>query len=236
MPGVQTAFDFGVHGAKHDLEGMLQAAVDAPLRVTITDNRRTMISLRKRPGFTELRLHHMFLSAPVSTVRALSAYVARSDRAASVELGRYIEAHRERIRRRATRPPTVCTRGLCHDLEAIYADVNARFFQSSVDVRITWGRQGATAYGRKRSIKLGSYCSREKLIRVHPSLDTQHVPRFFVEYIVYHEMLHHVLPPVVRAGRRQLHDRRFKALERAFPDYERALAWERAHLDLLLSP
>jgi predicted metal-dependent hydrolase len=125
---------------------------------------------------------------------------------------------------------------LCHDLQELYAEINERHFQNTVDARITWGRQPGPNHGRRRSIKLGSYCSREKLIRVHPALDSQVVPRFFVEYIVYHEMLHHVLPPVIRAGRRQLHDRRFKALERAFPDYERALAWERAHIDLLLSP
>ena len=88
----------------------------------------------------------------------------------------------------------------------------------------------------RRSIKLGSYCSRERLIRVHPVLDAGFVPRFFVEYIVYHELLHHMLPPIVRGGRRQLHDRRFKEHERAFPGYARALAWEREHLDRLLCP
>lgn len=217
------------------LEVALRAAVDIPLRLTITDNRRTMISLRKRPGVTELRLHHMFLAASEDTVRALGSYLMRSDRGAHAVLGRFIEAHRARIKAKISRPVAISTHGVHHDLSAIYDDVNARYFGGQVDARITWGREPGKARGRRRrSIKLGSYCSRERLIRVHPSLDAAFVPSFFVEYIVYHEMLHHVLPPTVRGGRRQLHDRRFKERERAFPRYADALAWERTYLDRLL--
>jgi predicted metal-dependent hydrolase len=86
----------------------------------------------------------------------------------------------------------------------------------------------------RRSIKLGSYCARDRLIRVHPRLDDPSVPRFFVEYVVYHEMLHHVLPPDVRGGRRQLHDARFKRMERAFPRYDDAIAWESQNVRQLL--
>ncbi len=221
--------------ARAHLESALRGALDTPLRLTITDNRRTMISLRKRPDFTEIRLHHMFLTADAATVAALGRYVGGSDRAAGALLGRYIEGHRERIRRRVSRSLHLSTSGIHHDLCGIYADVNTRYFAGQVDAAISWGRSaGGKRRRSRRSIKLGSYCSRDRLIRVHPSLDAEFVPRFFLEYIVYHEMLHHVLPPAIRNGRRLLHDREFKQKERLFDDYALSLRWERENLDRLL--
>jgi hypothetical protein len=237
MAVLQTAFDF--EPPRADLQSALRDLLEIPLRLTFTNNRRTMISLSRRPGLTELRLHHMFLEADPATVRAVGRYVMRDDsREVSAQLGGFIAAHRERIREARARKTRLSTSGVHHDLLAIYHEVNRRYFEGQVDAVITWGRAArATARpGRRmrRSIKLGSYCSRDRLIRVHPALDTEEVPRFFVEYIVYHEMLHHVLPPTVRGGRRQLHDAKFKQMERAFPLYQDALRWEALNVRRLL--
>jgi len=43
-----------------------------------------MISLRRRPRFMEVRLHHMFLEADLATRDALSDYLFRSDRSADL--------------------------------------------------------------------------------------------------------------------------------------------------------
>lgn len=103
-------------------------------------------------------------------------------------------------------------------------------------MHITWGRSnGQRARAARRSIKLGSYTSRDRLIRVHPALDAAFVPRYFVEYIVYHEMLHHMLPPSMQNGRRDLHGTLFQAREKKFEHYQAALAWERDNLSRLLN-
>jgi hypothetical protein len=48
-------------------------------------------------------------------------------------------------------------------------------------------------------------------------------------------MLHQAVPPVSgRDGRRIVHGRDFRLRERAFPGYERARAWEKQNLHLLL--
>lgn len=217
------------------LEAVLRRALNMPVRLSLTDNRRTMISVRRGKLESEVRLHHMFLQADELTRSALLAYLRNSDRAASLHLGRFIEGHRERIKQRVRRAPQLSTSSVHHDLVAIHTEVNARYFDGQVDARITWGREGKSPRGpRRSSIKLGSYCARDRLIRVHPGLDADFVPRFFVEYIVYHEMLHHVLPPKMRAGRRELHGREFQLRERMFPRYQEALRWERENLDRLL--
>jgi hypothetical protein len=220
--------------ASEQLESALREALPVPVRVTLTDNRRTMISLQRRPRAMHVRLHHMFASADATTLQALGLYLAEADRDAARQIGRFIEQHRQVIRRRSVRPLQLSTRGEHHDLLQIYAEVNARYFGSAVEAQITWSRDGKARRESARSIKLGSYTARDKLIRVHPALDAEFVPRFFVEYIVYHEMLHHVLP-ARRAGRRRcLHGADFVAREREFERFEEALEWERKNLDRLL--
>lgn len=220
-----------------ELERALRTRVGLPLRLTITDNRRTMLSLKRRRSTegVEVRLHHMFLHGDAPLWSALSDYLFDGDRAAAQTIARYIERHRERIRREQRRPIALYTTGAHHDLAEIYAKVNRQYFDARVEAHITWGRDPGKHHRRsRRSIKLGSYTSRDRLIRVHPALDAAFVPRYFVEYIVYHEMLHHVLPPKTQSGRRELHGPVFKAREREFQDYDAALRWEREHLDRLL--
>jgi predicted metal-dependent hydrolase len=82
---------------------------------------------------------------------------------------------------------------------------------------------------------MGVYFHDQKVIRIHPALDDERVPRHFVEMVVFHEMLHQIFPPRIDdEGRRCVHGSEFRAAERSFPGYHRARAWEKAHLHLLL--
>src|SRR5262249_27102696 len=88
---------------------------------------------------------------------------------------------------------------------------------------------------RRKSIKMGSYSADSKVIRIHPALDQSRVPRYFVEWIVFHEMLHDVYRTrKLENGRRCVHPPEFLAHERRFHDFKRARAWENENLDLLL--
>jgi predicted metal-dependent hydrolase len=209
------------------------------LRLCVTDNVRTMVSLKKDQarGQIEARIHHMFLQATPELWNALGEYLFSGDRDAARSIARYIEQHRQHIRRPERRTPTLPAAGKHHDLQEIYQAVNQRYFDGTVSVHVTWARsQAAHERATRRSIKLGSYTSRDQLIRVHPALDAAFVPRYFVEYIVYHEMLHHVLPPSrgTGKGRRELHGPAFVARERQFDGYQAALDWERKNLGKLL--
>ncbi len=52
--------------------------------------------------------------------------------------------------------------------------------------------------------------------------DRPSVPRYAVEYLVYHEMLHLKHPVRLRGSRRCVHPRQFQAEEKLFPELERA--------------
>jgi hypothetical protein len=219
---------------------MAPHAPEARLALAVTDNRFTMISVKREKGLFRLRLHHMFLEASGDIVRALGRYVARNDRDASQLLAQYIDVNHGKIRRARRRRPTVFTiemRGEVHDLKEIYEDLNRRYFADRIDARITWSQRAQPGAKRRRrnSIKMGSYSVEDRLIRIHASLDRPFVPRLFVEWIVYHEMLHqkHDIPVV--GGRRQFHTPEFLAEEATYEHFDRMTRWERENLDKILS-
>jgi hypothetical protein len=218
------------------LERRLMHLIEDRCRLCITDNRHTMISSMREGRILRLRLHHMFLDADDATIRALARYVTRSDRRAERLLDEYIESNRHRIRRDGRRRPRLRTAGCHHDLAELFHELNTAWFGGMVEsVRVTWGRRAPQQRRLRRSIRLGTYVAEDSLIRIHPVLDQPWVPRFFVAYVLFHEMLHVVVPAPVRNGRQCFHGREFRAHERRYPDYGRALAWEKKNLARLLS-
>jgi hypothetical protein len=228
-----------VGAAQTSLERRIRAHLErAAVRVTLTDNRYTMISVRRVPRERryEVRLHHMFAEADPVITRALARYIADNDRDASRVLGDFIDGNNGQVRGRARRAPSqiMLTAGDTHDLRAIYDDLNTRYFADKIAAAITWGPRTGRAR-RRNSIKMGSYSVEDRVIRIHRSLDRAFVPRFFVEWIVFHEMLHQVHDIKVVNGRREFHSKAFLADEARFEHYRQARAWERRHLDALLT-
>jgi hypothetical protein len=243
-------------GARQSLERRLKAACPGrPVVLSITDNRHSIISHTMRQGVLHARIHHMFLDAPARVVNALVSYVMRGDRDASILVGNYIEANGARLARRRARAIPLFAKGSHHDLLAIFNELNERYFGGACHALITWGKkQPRRSTSPRKAIRLGSYSNLERLIRIHPALDRKWVPRYFVAYVVYHEMLHHMIPAArgsmhTGAGgraslalasakgqpsRRVLHPPEFLVREQLFRKYDRALDWERRHITRLL--
>ena len=220
-------------GARQSLERKLNLGSPRPVLVSITDNRHAMISHTEERGVVRARVHHMFLDAPLRVQEALVRYVREGDREASVLIGRYIESNTPRLAR-ASRSTRLVTQGKHHDLLAVFNRLNDKYFDGSVHCLVTWGLRTKKPRKPRATIKLGSYAFQDRLVRIHPALDRRWVPRYFLEYVLFHEMLHHAMPGTRGEGRRLLHPPEFRERERDFRHHERALAWERAHLHRLL--
>jgi hypothetical protein len=114
--------------------------------------------------------------------------------------------------------------GSFYDLDALLDETLRDYFPAVSRPAILWGKK--IARKRRRSIRLGSYFRPTATIRIHPLLNTAVVPRYFIQSIVYHETLHHVLGPA--------HDRRFHRQERRFRFHREAREWLRRNLAMLL--
>ncbi|MFT3692131.1 MAG: hypothetical protein QM831_03255 [Kofleriaceae bacterium] len=225
--------------AQDSLERRIRAHMTkGRVTVILTDNRYTMISVRRIPKEKryEVRLHHMFADADPVITRALARYIAENDAEASRVLGDFIDSNSGHVRGRARRQPAqvIFTQGEFHDLRSIYDELNARYFGNKIEALITWGQKTGRPK-RRNSIKMGSYAVEDRLIRIHRSLDRAFVPRFFVAWIVFHEMLHQVHDIRVKNGRREFHSKEFLADEAMYEHFDQAKSWERQHLDALLT-
>ncbi|TPV92532.1 MAG: SprT family zinc-dependent metalloprotease [Myxococcales bacterium FL481] len=200
-------------------------------RVVFTDNVHTMLSVKRRGGEFVFRAHHLFADAPSPIVRAMVDYAERHDAAASERLRDFVDEHDAKIR--TSKPRAMQARGQQHDLDAIFDELNEQYFQGTIAAQITWGartRRSASFH----SVRLGSYTVEDRLIRIHPVLDQPAVPRYFVAWIVYHEMLHQVHEMPIVDGRRVHHTKAFRRDEAKYEHYTAAVLWERAQLPHLL--
>ncbi len=158
-------------------------------------------------ALAEILLTKVFRRRPSREAR--ECYLAYTFRP---EIRRRIDAARRERSRKRLLPP----RGRHHDLEVIFHSLNRRFFQGKIPPsRLGWSRHNS------RRI-LGHYDSGHGAIIVSRQLDSPAVPRYLVEYIVYHEMLHIRFPVERRGHRRVVHSSEFREAEKKFPHYESA--------------
>jgi hypothetical protein len=109
--------------------------------------------------------------------------------------------------------------GRFYHLDEVFDSLNFRFFGGLLGrPQLTWSEGMA-----KRS--LGHYDAAHNMIVVSRVFDRPSSPRYAVEYLLYHEMLHLKHPVRMRGLRRCVHSREFKAEEALFPQLKEALAF-----------
>jgi hypothetical protein len=116
------------------------------------------------------------------------------------------------------------------NLRAIFDKLNARYFRNRIrGYRIIWGRRRRQR--PRETVIFGTIQEEDRLIRIHPLLDRAFVPAWFIDYVVYHEMLHSVVADRYdESGRRIVHHEVFWEKERRFHWFRRAKAWEQDNL------
>src|SRR6185436_3692148 len=111
-----------------------------------------------------------------------------------------------------------------HHLESLAGEVHRTYFFKYPPLPVRWGQQ--ISRKRRRTIRLGSYNHHTAEIRIHPILNAANVPTYFIQSVIYHEYLHHVLGAH--------HNRRFHQHERQFRYYRESQEWIRRNLFHLL--
>ena len=111
--------------------------------------------------------------------------------------------------------------GRFYHLDEVFDSLNFRFFGGLLGrPELTWSEHHA-----RRS--LGHYDAAHNTIVVSRVFDRPSSPRYAIEYLLYHEMLHLKHPVKMRGLRRCVHSREFKAEEALFPQLQEALAFIR---------
>ncbi len=232
-------FELFEAAATRDLQALwtfLNTGSRQPVSIVLTRNRVTMCSVAfNRDGRVRVRLHEAFLRAPDAVIEALRGYLRSRRREDWDPVAVYARNIRTDPGPPARRLPHRSSR--VHDLAAIATDVNQRYFSGGIRYRIEWGRERPRRRprrGRSRSIRFGAWHPATQTIRIHPLLDDARVPAFFVAFIVFHEMLHAVVPSRESNGRRYDHTPEFRKLEQGFEEFPRCRELATQLLDVLL--
>jgi hypothetical protein len=110
-------------------------------------------------------------------------------------------------------------KGRHYDLDRIFDDLNLRFFHGLM------ARPLMTWSGSHSLRRLGHYDPAHNAIVVSRVFDGPRVPRYAIDYLVYHEMLHLRHPVKLRGSRRLVHPASFREEEKLFPHLAEAQAF-----------
>ena len=187
-------------------------------------------TIRLRSGRLLVRLSDLLEGAPDSVLRAIAhillakMYRQPIDRGQAARYRKYVASHdivrkthlvRQMRGRKRLRP----ARGHIYDLDAIFEELNVRFFYGLLArPRMSWSQT------KTRRI-LGHYDPAHNAIIISRVFDHHAVPAYVLEYIVYHEMLHLKHPVRLRGSRRCVHSPEFQAEEKLFPRVAEANAF-----------
>lgn len=187
-------------------------------------------TIRLRNGRLLVRLSDLLEGAPEVVLRAIAhillakMYRRPIDRGQAARYRKYVASHeivrkthlvRQMRGRKKLRP----ARGHYYDLDAVFEELNTRFFHGLMArPRMSWSQT------KTRRI-LGHYDPAHNAIVISRIFDHPAMPAFVLEYIVYHEMLHLKHPVRLRGSRRCVHSAEFQAEEKLFPRVNEANAF-----------
>jgi hypothetical protein len=107
--------------------------------------------------------------------------------------------------------------GRSHNLDKLFAKLNRRYFDNELP-------KPSLSWSARRSKRiLGHHDYAHDAIVISRSLDNADVPEFFVEFVLYHEMLHMKHQPRLVNGRRVYHTPAFRADERRYERFDEAM-------------
>ncbi len=187
-------------------------------------------TIRLRQGRILVRLSDLLEGAPEAVLHAIlhilvaKLYRKEIDTAHAARYRRFTGSHAvsakaHLIRQMRGRKRIRSATGEHYHLEEIFDDLNMRFFHGLMArPQMTW----SSNHSRQ---SLGHFDPAHNTIVISRIFDQPHVPRYAIEYLVYHEMLHLRHPVKLRGSRRCIHPKEFQDEEKLFPQLEEAKAF-----------
>lgn len=187
-------------------------------------------TIRVRKGRVFVRISEIFQSTPMDVQNALAfilvAKLLRKKIPAKAKetYGEFVKSSEIRekaaeIKRARGRKIITSAEGEVYDLDEIFIRLNRDYFSDRLEKPVlSWS-------ARKTFRRLGHHDEVHQTIIISKSLDNKKVPKFVVEYVVYHEMLHIWHPTKHHNGRRYNHTPAFRRDEEKFENFEEAENW-----------
>ena len=204
--------------AIQDFRAFIQKHFYVPVTLSVSESSTQILSVEKKLFSLRVRMHRAFLGAPEDVRQSVVSFLKKPLRENRRSIRDFFlnSCEASSLPRRRMR---FSHAGKFYDLREIFDEVNREYFGGRIDALISFGRRPR----RKRYVRhvsLGHYNWRSNIITVSRRLDRMDVPRCFVKFVVYHEMLHASdRQKLLAAGRKNYHGREFRREEKAFLEY-----------------
>ncbi|NGX32662.1 MAG: hypothetical protein K1060chlam4_00712 [Candidatus Anoxychlamydiales bacterium] len=214
-----------------DIKEALEKKSNLAISLRVKEYKSTFISVLKTRSKIQISLHKLFLDAPDNVKEAVVVYCLRRDKIAHRILKNYANryfvsadyTHRLNVKK-------LKIKGEFFDLKQIMDNLNLIYFKGALNLNITWFEK--PKYRKFRHITFGSFDKSSKLVRINKMLDRADITFYFINYIVYHEMLHYVCKEIIlEDGKRKIHTKEFKSKEKEFAYYREAKEFEKKFLN-----
>jgi hypothetical protein len=187
-------------------------------------------TIRLRQGRVLVRVSDILVGSPHEVLLALASILV-----AKLYRLKASKVHEKLYRAHTLHPPildasqaarrnrgykiTTSSRGKIYDLAELFAQLNAKYFDGELESpMLSWSQR------QTRRI-LGHHDHVHRTIIISRTLDDAAIPRYVVEYVLYHEMLHVKHPARLVSGRTIYHGAWFRDDERRFERFDEALKW-----------
>lgn len=219
-----------------ELKKKLEEHTKQSIKLSINDNRSTMLSVRWESSFTKVSLHRLFLTAPSHVLLALANSIAAKQTTVAPQVKAYIQKSLQNIDY-STKIDSfdLSQQGEIYNLKTLFDELNAEYFNNSLNLQVTWF--GDSNRRNKNNISFGLFHDVLRLIKINRIMDSPTFPKYVVAFIMYHEMLHAVCPPFVdEKGIHRIHHPAFKKREKEFKEFSSAKKWIQLHRTALFMP
>jgi SprT-like family len=189
-------------------------------------------TIRIRKGIVYVRISDLCREMPALGQKALAYILVAKLRRKKVpqkaqviysRLSSTDEIREQASASRKTRGRKIITpaKGATYDLDEIFDSINRTYFQNAIPRPVlSWS-------AHKTYHRLGHYSADHNTIVISKSLDDPGVPRYVVDSVMHHEMLHIYHPTKVINGRRYSHTPAFRRDEAKFLYFNESENWIR---------
>lgn len=174
-----------------------------------------------------VRIANHFVSVPREILSILGLILLgklfryKIDRALTRTYRDYVEKHIMPYRERKVRKPSprYTAKGRVYNLSEMFDRLNQSYFGGKL-IKPVLGWSLNDSYTR-----LGFYSEERNLLVISRIFDSRKTPAEVVQFLLYHEMLHILIPVTKKNGYRSIHPPEFRRLEKEFPDFESIQKW-----------
>ena len=211
---------------KEDLIIQIKKFLPSNYNVSVKNKNNYLVYVKKKIFLNEVSIHPVFLKADKNLLSDIVDFILKRNKSelknAKKRLSDFFHENYQ------SKNVNINTKHKYKNISDMFLNIldELKVKFENIDfskVKITWGRLTSS---RSRCIRFGSFDKRKNIIRLHPVLDNDSIPDFFINSIIYHEVSHFIVFEFDKNARS--HDRDFyKLLKNVDPFFKQSKKWEK---------